>query len=196
MQQEVITFEFIRDVQRREKSKKGIELEELPENFFVLVKNWISEKEKLFEKTKDPELLLEINNAKKIVKEIISLRQKKLVIAALHVIRGSPPPENMLPQEKMFFEQLVDLLKNYENYIEIEEEEEREEEEVSAEEEKKEEEEEKPKEGFVRVKALTNIPKFVDDNLNTYGPYKEGDVFELPENIARILISRKVVEEV
>ena len=225
---EVITFEFIRDVHRKERDSKSLDLQELPENFFPLVQQWLSEKEKLYEAEKNPGVLIEIENAKKLLREIISQRQKKIVISALHVLRGGTPPENMLPQEEKFFEKILSILNEYRSMIELEitgdfvkekieeirenlsemrkEAEKRYVEEKASESEKREKEivtEEKieevkkpPTEKLIKVRALNNIPRFVDENLNPYGPYKKGDEFELPEEIANILISRKIVESV
>ncbi len=223
---EAITFEFIREIHRKEKTRKGLELEELPESFFSLVSRWIVEREKLYEEKRDPSLLIEIENARKLVKEIISQRQRKLVLSALLVLRGEAPPENMLPQEEVFFDKLVQLLSEYKSLVEAEltgdyaeeivkelrenleilkeskkEEEKKVEESVKEEEgdEKGGEEEEQytsPREKLIKVRALNNIPKFVDENMRAYGPYRIGDIFELPEDIAKLLLSRKLVEEV
>ncbi len=225
--EEVITFEFIREIHRKEKTRKGLELEELPENFFSLVSRWIVEREKLYEEKRDPSLLIEIENARKLVKEIMSQRQRKLVLSALLVLRGEAPPENMLPQEEVFFDKLVQLLSEYKSLVEAEltgdyaeeivkelrenleilkeskkEEGEKVEEIVKEEDvDEKASEEEKqppvsPREKLIKVRALNNIPRFVDENMRTYGPYRRGDIFELPEDVAKLLLSRKLVEEV
>ncbi len=215
---EVITFEFIREMQRKEREKKGLDLQELPENFFPLVQKWLSEKEKLYETSKDPSVLIELENAKKLLRELISQRQRKIVIAALHVLRGGAPPENMLPQEEEFFEKILELLNEYKSLIELEltgdyvrervkeirenldELKKLEEEKKETGEAKEEGKEEKTLQAqtvkLIKVRALNNIPRFVDENLNPYGPYKKGEEFELPEEIANILISRKIVERV
>ncbi len=221
--EEAITFEFIREIHRKEKARKGLELEELPESFFSLVSRWIVEREKLYEEKRDPSLLIEIENARKLVKEIMSQRQRKLVLSALLVLRGEGPPENMLPQEEVFFDKLVQLLSEYKSLVEAEltgdyaeeivkelrenleilkeskKEEEKKVEEAVKEEEKSSEEEEQPtspREKLIKVRALNNIPRFVDENMRVYGPYRRGDIFELPEDIAKLLLSRKLVEEV
>lgn len=223
--EEVITFEFIRDVHRKERDSKSLDLQELPENFFRLVQEWLNEKEKLYETEKNPGILIEIENAKKLLKEIISQRQKKIVISALHVLRGGTPPENMLPEEENFFEKILALLNEYKSIIELEitgdfvkekideikenlselREKEIEKKEVIEEVDEKEEKEEKTEEKeefkpptvkLIKVRALNNIPRFVDENLNAYGPYKKGEEFDIPEELAKILISRKVVESV
>ncbi len=241
---EIITFDFIREIHRKERSKKGLELEELPENFFALVQIYLNEKEKLYEKTRNPEIILEIENAKKMIKEIIEFRQKKIVMSAMQVLRGAVPPEHMTHIEEEFFDKILSVLNEYKSKIELEitgdfvsnkieevkeelkqlgeeeikksfveevsesKEEERIEEEEGSKtekdgeksEEKENKEEEKDLKGYepkkLKVIALTNIPKFVDENLNTYGPYKKGEEFELPEDIAKLLVSRKLVEEV
>lgn len=221
---EVVTFEFIRDVHRRERESKSLDLQELPENFFPLVQQWLNEKEKLYETEKNPSILIEIENAKKLLREIISQRQRKIVISALHVLRGGTPPENMLPQEEEFFEKILSLLNEYKSMIELEitgdfvkdkieeikenlgklskesEITKKEPEPKKSMEEKEEEEEKKefkvPTVKLIKVRALNNIPRFVDENLNAYGPYKKGEEFELPEELAKILISRKIVESV
>lgn len=221
---EVVTFEFIRDVHRRERESKSLDLQELPENFFPLVQQWLNEKEKLYETEKNPSILIEIENAKKLLREIISQRQRKIVISALHVLRGGTPPENMLPQEEEFFEKILSLLNEYKSMIELEitgdfvkdkieeikenlgklskesEITKKEPEPKKSMEEKEEEEEKKefkvPTVKLIKVRALNNIPRFVDENLNPYGPYKKGEEFELPEELAKILISRKIVESV
>ncbi len=219
---EVITFEFIREMHRKERESKSLDLQELPENFFPLVQKWLTEKEKAYEATKDPSVLIEVENAKKLLREIISQRQRKIVIAALHVLRGGAPPENMLPQEEDFFEKILALLNEYKSVIELELtgdyikekvneikenleelrklEEGKSENEREGEKQKPKKEEEKSNVQrtvkLIKVRALNNIPRFVDENLNPYGPYKKGEEFELPEDIANILISRKIVERV
>lgn len=208
---EVITFEFIREVHRRERESKSLDLQELPENFFSLVQKWLTEKEKVYEAEKNPSVLIEIENAKKLLREIISQRQKKIVISALHVLRGGTPPENMLPQEEEFFEKVLNLLNEYKSMIELEitgdfvkdkiQEIKENLQELSKDSSKESEKEEKkefkaPTVKLIKVVALNNIPRFVDENLNPYGPYKKGEVFELPEELAKILISRKIVERV
>ncbi len=230
---DVITFEFIREIHRKEKEKKGLELETLPENFFSLVQQWLNEKEKLYENTRNPEILLEIENAKKLLRELIIQRQKKIVISALQVMRGGLPPEHMTQKEEEMFEKILSVLNEYKSTIELEitgefidekikdvkkelkelemvsienkEMDKAVKEEVEEKVEKKEEKylkekeekiEEAPAEKKIRVIALSNIPRFVDENLNSYGPYKKGEEFEVPEELAKIMISRNVVKEV
>ncbi len=44
------------------------------------------------------------------------------------------------------------------------------------------------------IKILSDIPSFVGTDLKEYGPYKPGQVIDLPEKIAQLFISRKLGE--
>ncbi len=197
---ELITYETIRNAHRAEKEE---ELQKLPEGFFESVRNWFKHKEKM----KDTTSLLEVENAKKLLEDIINRRQKKIVLAALSTVRGQLPPPNLTDEERKFFDEIVNSLKSFKNemnekfrsYDEIVEE--------KIEEAKKTVEELKPKEekiekpfvkpnGKLLVKILTDLPRFVGSDLQAYGPLKAGDIITLPEDVGKLLITRKVAENV
>ena len=48
----------------------------------------------------------------------------------------------------------------------------------------------------VLVRFLSAVPKFLGPNLETYGPFEEENMANLPSEIAKILISKEKVEEV
>lgn len=43
---------------------------------------------------------------------------------------------------------------------------------------------------YVEVKFLNSVPEFIGTDIETYGPFNEGDTVELPEDNAEILINR------
>lgn len=194
---DLITYETIRAANRAEKEK---ELQKLPDNFFQAVKTWFS----VMEKRKDTLALLEVENAKKLLDEIVNTRTRKIVQAALATVRGSLPPQNLFPAEQKFFYDAVNSLKNFKeeiteqmiSFTEIVEEK-IEDVKKTINEIKKEEKVEniivKPN-GKDMVKILVDIPKFIGTDLTTYGPLKTGDLITLPNEIANVLISRKVAE--
>ncbi|MFQ6010093.1 MAG: hypothetical protein ACE5J7_03180 [Candidatus Aenigmatarchaeota archaeon] len=47
----------------------------------------------------------------------------------------------------------------------------------------------------MNVKILTEMPKFVGRDFQPYGPFKAGDMVQLPKEIASVLIARKAAEE-
>lgn len=50
--------------------------------------------------------------------------------------------------------------------------------------------------GKLLVKALIDLPRFVGSNMEAYGPLKTGDVIFVPEEVGKLLISRKVAENI
>lgn len=194
---ELITYETIRNAHRAEKEE---ELQKLPEGFFESVRNWFKHKEKM----KDTTSLLEVENAKKLLEDVINRRQKKIVLAALSTVRGQLPPTNLTDEERKFFDEIVNSLKIFKNeinekfrgYEEIVEEK-VEEAKKSIEELKKEEKMEFAKpDGKLLVKILSDLPRFVGSDMQAYGPLKAGDVISLPEEIGNLLINRKVAENI
>lgn len=55
---------------------------------------------------------------------------------------------------------------------------------------------ETPKEGKLTIKFLQETSKFVGKELEIYGPYNAGDISTLPEDIAKVLISRGSAQEI
>lgn len=199
---EVITYETIRNAHRAEKEE---ELQKLPQNFFESVKGWFLHKEKL----KDTTSLLEVENAKKLLEDIINRRERKIVLSALRTVRGELPPSSLTDDERKFFDQMVSILKIFRNdmndkfrsFDSVAEE--------KVEEAKKSIEELKPinqetpventfikPNGKLLVKILADLPKFVGSNMESYGPLKIGDVIYVPDEIGKLLMTRKVAENI
>ncbi len=209
---ELITYDTIRKAHRAEKNE--IALQKLPDDFFSLVRGWIDHKQSAQKSTAS---LLEIENAKRLLEDLLSRREKKLVIAALHTIRGDLPPKNMTLDEEKVFDNLVKLLKEarqdmreqifgYDSIIEEKLESAR-----SAMDEMKaadeagkiapEKTEEKTTEEIIETQSgktglriIKDIPSFVDAEMKTYGPFKTGTITELPNDMAQILVARKAAE--
>jgi DNA replication initiation complex subunit (GINS family) len=188
----LISYETIRAAHRAEKEDQ---LQKLPDDFFQSVKNWIEIKEK----QRDSFSLLEVENAKKLLEDIINRRQRKLVMSALRTIRGELPPSNLTNPEREFFDKIVVLLKSYRENIDeklkgiekVVEEKIEETKEII----KDLKEPELKIEGKKILKILTDIPRFVGVDMQPYGPLKTGDVITLPEEIGNLLIQRRVAEE-
>lgn len=215
---ELITYDIIRKVHRIEKYE--IALQKIPDNFFVLVRNWLDRKQTM---QKGAAYLLEMENAKKLLEDLINRRQKKLVISALHTVRGDMPPKNMAPEEEKFFDNLVNIMRRfrqdlqeqmfgYDSIIEeklesakmlIQEIKMDKNENKSALEKKDEiaakEPEDKEKEqnnGTIKLEITADMPSFVDSEMKSYGPFKAGAIVQVPKDIAQILLARKVAKPV
>ncbi|MBU3904803.1 MAG: hypothetical protein KJ906_01480 [Nanoarchaeota archaeon] len=189
---ELITYETIRAVHRAEKDET---LQQLPENFYTSVKDWLSHKMS----NKDTFSLLEAENTRKLLEDIINRREKKLVLSALRTIRGELPPRNLTSSEQQFFDNMVASLKRFRETVKeemmslddiVEE---------KIEETKKVMSEMTPEinvNGKKMLKILSDVPSFVGTDMKKYGPFKEGDVVSLSEDIMNLLISRNVGENV
>src|SRR3989338_65224 len=103
---DLITYETIRAAHRAEKSEL---LQKLPAGFFDSVRAWIAHKLSKGDTT----ALMEVESAKRLLDEIISRRQRKLVMAALHTIRGDVPPHGLDIEEQKVFDHLVLILKGF-----------------------------------------------------------------------------------
>jgi DNA replication initiation complex subunit (GINS family) len=195
---DIITYETVRNAHRAEKEE---ELQKLPDGFFESVRNWFKIKEKL----KDTTSLLEVENAKKLLEDVINRRQKKIVLAALSTMRGQLPPAGLNDEERKFFDDIVNTLKSFKNdmnekfrsFDDIAEE--------KVEEAKKSIEEMKPvgmeniavkPNGKILVKVLIDLPKFSGVDMQSYGPLRTGDIITLPDEVARLLITRKAAENI
>jgi DNA replication initiation complex subunit (GINS family) len=195
---DIITYETVRNAHRAEKEE---ELQKLPDGFFESVRNWFKVKEKL----KDTTSLLEVENAKKLLEDVINRRQKKIVLAALSTMRGQLPPSGLNDEERKFFDDIVNTLKSFKNdmnekfrsFDDIAEE--------KVEEAKKSIEEMKPvgmeniavkPNGKILVKVLIDLPKFSGVDMQSYGPLRTGDIITLPDEVARLLITRKAAENI
>jgi len=166
----VITYADIQRIFRNEGNTPT--LEEIPGDFYGQVSVLLSQVE--------PEHRKHIS---KLAGEIYAKRRNKIMLHALRICDGDRMPANAIPVEKEFYLQAVDLLKNHSNKI------------LSEKLEEKLEELAKVEEKKVKVRILKPMPAIVGSDLNNYGPFKEDDVFELPETNAVLLIKQRLAEE-
>jgi len=120
----------------------------------------------------------------KLVREVLQLREKKILNKALIVSRtGEFSDTNLTGEEKKTFNCILSVLQEHKAEIN------------GLLGEKKELAGEKKKEsGKVRVKILKDVPAFVSADMKEYGPFSEGGETELPKKTADLLVSRKLAE--
>ncbi len=193
-----ITYDVLYEILRLEKTRK--ELQELDKDFFTNLIAYIKEKHtiletqqkennifsKEFEKTQK-----QIQNIKKMLKELYERRESKIIQLALYSSRTQNKPDNnlLLQEEKEMLKSITQNLNNYRRDIlynllksktpEII---------------KEEKEEIKQQNKLVRLTHA--LPQFVAEDLNTYGPFDEEDVVNLPEKAATVLINRNKAKEI
>ena len=199
-----ITYETLFDLLRREKGRN--ELQELDETFYEDVSSYIQEKNKTLRTTtsrgEKEKINIQLKNIKKILREIYELREKKIVSLATSKVRTNSnliDTSKLLQEEKNLFEESCELLSKYKAKIlekTIQEpEEETFEKEKPAPEEKKEEPAKEENKDSQKIKILHDLPRFLGVDQKIYGPYKKGDVTEMPISTAKLLLDKKRAEQ-
>jgi len=175
MPEEPITFEFIRKIQREEQ-RESI-LSKIPEDFYQKAKTYLDQKRKLSEKQKDRKVSLELKNIERLLEDIFNRRETKMLDHAIITVRTDIPPQNLIEEEKEFFESSVNMLRTQRQRVlntllkktkEIEE--------------------------FKRVKFLEDVDEFVGVDVKKYGPFKKGDKTNLPTENVKVLKERRIVK--
>lgn len=185
MAETVLTFRYLRELQKAEKESNI--LQSIDTDFYNLVEEYLKRKMKISEKDamKSFGKQREIENVKSVIKDIFNRRENKILNGAIKSVRGDIQIKNMLPEEEGLLNNVTKLLKterksidnilNAKNIVEKE----------PSKEIKK-----------LKVNVLSNIPAFVAEDLETYGPWKEGDVVEVSVKAGETLIKTGKAEKV
>ena len=175
----MLTFQKIREVQREEKDTT--DLQDLPDTFFKDVKDYLKRKENVEDKTDSEQR--EIDNIKNTIKNIIELREKKLINSTLYAVRTGMPPENMTPSEKKTYEIIKKALKELrKDFFEK----------VERGEEITQKETPEPKEKKDKYIVKKEVPPFVGPDLKEYN-LKKGKRVDLPKPLNDLLLKKGVI---
>ncbi len=202
-----ITYETLFELLRREKERS--ELQKLDSSFFANLLRYLKDKQTIITKQQTDLFSLEekkktqeqLENVKRIIKELYNKREKKIVSMAIDKSRNnSSIVDNsvFLKQEKELFDNTVKILNMSRdnilfNIIELKEPLSLEGVTVEKREIKGEKEEKKDTK---LVRFLSAVPKFVGKELEEYGPFEEEDIASLPVEIANVLINKGRGEEI
>jgi DNA replication factor GINS len=172
MPEEPITFEFIRKIQREEMTEP--KLSKIPEDFYQKAKNYLEQKKKIAEKKEDKLAEREIKNIERLLEDIFNRRETKMLNHALITARTDIPPQNLIEDEKEFFESTVNMLTTQRERV------------LSLLFKKT-----KLKLDSKKIKFKEDVEEFVGVDLKKYGPFKKGEVAEIPNDNANLLIKMK-----
>jgi DNA replication initiation complex subunit (GINS family) len=186
----MITYQEIYDILRKEKYNEA--LQQLPERFFIELARYMAEKREMVKKETKSIFSDTINMTRKqlentmsIIREIITLRERKVLNLALVSSKtgiSKRDIENMLEHEKELFETITKKLE--ENQIKMDK--------ILS----NEKEEGKDLKNNLMIRFKEPVTKFLDLEGKEMGPFKQGDIANLPEEIAKILIGDKKAEEI
>ena len=174
MTEETITYELIRKIQREE--EKQPKLTKLPDDFYSKVGNYLIQKRRMSATKSDRKDAFEVKNVERLIEDIFSRRERKILNHAIIAARTGITTENLTEEEERFHSQILQSLKERRMNIL-----------------KKVLEQIETKEGMVIFKQET--PAFVGADMLSYGPFKEGDIAKIPEDNKKLLIEKGIVEE-
>lgn len=175
----MIAYNDLYEALRKEKYSE--QLQDIPKNFIKEVANYIKDKEELAKKETDlfsenlQKAKKQLENAVSIFKELMLRRKKKLLdLAFISAETGISKRDfdNMLHFEKEVFDKIMKAINEGDKEVE------------KLLQGKEEEGPEKNK----LVIFKENVEEFLDLEGNKVGPFKEGDIVNIPYEIANILI--------
>ena len=202
MAEELITNEKLYEILRKEKTKS--ELQEIDPEFFNLVKSYIKEKRSITQAQKEKISVFskfdientkkQLETTKKLLTELFEKRQQKIIQLASICSRTNPENNDIgtnIPSEKLLFSKILEILTEdrINNLLILTDPDQISKKtkdiNITSEEQKN------------KLLRITNpIPRFVGLDQEIYGPYDEEEVANLPQDIARVLISNKRAEEI
>lgn len=179
----MLTYNDVYNFARQEKYNPT--LQKLPKNFFDELKNYLNEKRKLFEKEEISDTIKKLKkqfeNIDSLINELFEIRLKKIInLAFLAKISGITKSdiENMLQEEKDFFNKVLDSMKQFDEKIKTE---------LSNVGEKK----DLKNKNTQMIKFIEDVSEFLDGEGITCGPFKKGDIVNISKEIAEILVMDK-----
>jgi DNA replication initiation complex subunit (GINS family) len=167
----MLTYEVIRKLAMDEKAAP--KLNKLPQDFFENVRVYLEKKEKIAQSKEDR---WELDSARRWLQDLLDIRERKLLMIAPAFIKSGVMPGEATYEEKEFFDHLVEQIKEFQS--------------------RKKEVFEGKRERLNAVAFLQDVPKFIGTNMHNYGPFKIGDVANIPEGNAKLLTEKQVAKRI
>jgi len=191
MPETIITYETLYEILRREKTRQ--ELQILEKTFFQDIQKYLYEKTNILQTQKEKSSIFsretektskQIDNVKRILKEIYERREAKIIQMAIYASRTNANIEltALLPEELEFYNTILNQLKNSRDLILNS---------LMNNQKPEPKSIKRDNNGLKPVRFTSYIPSFVDSNLNTYGPYEPEDIASLPKRISNLLIEQE-----
>ena len=181
-----LDYDELRKIYRLEKNNS--KLAEVEDDFFDSLKEFFEGQKKDYLRSLQDlsgSKAKTFTNLKKIVAEIFSIREKKLLNKALIASRtGELETTKMASHETETLKQLLIVLNKHQSLLD----------EIFAVNVKK-KSTDIASVGKISLKILKNIPAFMGADLKEYGPFEQDKKVSLPEKIASLLVSRKLAEK-
>lgn len=176
-----LSYDELRRIYRLERNTS--KLVDVDEDFYSALSGFIQQEKKDYLaslKSFSSAKTRNFANLKKIVEEIFSLREKKLLSKALVASRnGEEEMGKIAEEEKKTFKELLAVLNKHRAFLQH-----------AFEPEKKEAGKEK-----VSLTILREVPAFVGPDMKEYGPFSAEESVSLPLKVGELLLARKLAKE-
>lgn len=202
----VVTFQFLRELQKKE--KENAELQPIDVNFYKTIAEYVGRKSRMSEQKSSFGNEDEFEKVLPIVRDIFNRRETKIINGALMSARSGAEVKNMLVEEKILFhhikngvsenrKRLDDILKGTVLDVKLEGQPEQPVQEnnpsaldaISTNGQAPTSQEPSiPKAQMVRIKAIVDIPAFVGEDLETYGPWASGTEIDCPKMASDVFV--------
>ena len=182
-----LNYDELRRIHRLEKNTS--KLVEVDEDFYNSLYEFVqSEKNTYLNELKkgfSEDSARNFTNLKRIVEELFSLREKKILNKALVASRTKEFSDgHMALQEKEMFQSILKVINKHNNLL------------LDTfngvKAEKKTVKKSKKNLEDLKIKVKNDVPSFVGTDMKEYGPFKKGQVVSLPYKVAKLFIDRKL----
>jgi DNA replication initiation complex subunit (GINS family) len=191
---ELISYEELRKMQNAERDNHA--LQAIDASFFDKVKEYIAAKKKLIDENEGKDNTFshqtfekgvqELKNTQKILLDICSRRQKKILLHAItNMTARVHNTEAMLQEEEELYNKLISVLKENERSFmsKLEDREER----VKL---------RKDDKNLKLLRVIDVVPSFAWSDGKNYGPFSKEDIVNIPHEVGEILIKQGKATEI
>lgn len=179
-----LTYDALRRVQQKERST-GM-LGELPEDFYEKAGELVARMKREMGEGFALEKAKEYENALKVIRDIYSVREQKILFKALRGAKGGDGISGVAREELEMYGKIRDAIADCEGIFERV---------IGNSAERKAEAPAKPASAVRQLKALADIPQFVGVDGVKYGPFRKDEAVVVPQRVAELLLKRKMAAE-
>ena len=187
-----LTYKGLRDFAREEKAQPG--LGKLPDDFYPSVQSFLSSKFSEMEGSRSVLQMREFENASATIREIVLIRQQKLLFRAIRSGGQEAKVEEMTREEYDVYDRFRSI---------VAEENEKLDNMLSRFESKKKAVASEPeatiapdKPSVQRVRFTKEVQEYIGMNRERFGPFKAGQESDLPAQEAELLLRQKIAETI
>ncbi len=201
-------FDDLRALQRKERNIAS--LAEVDPELYRKIVEYVNALISDSQESKDLNKIRLLENTVKVARDVAHRRMQKIVMRALKTAKtGEYSDKNMTPEEVDLYNKLVELLKEYNSFVDRvltgqysfdlkspqpQEDQELEDLGITEQEEGGEMFINEEGQNIVLARVIKPIPRFVATDGKEYGPYDVDDIIKIPEEIANILGDQGLIE--